>query len=268
VDDPVATVLIRTKNEAASLGRLIETLREQTLADRLQLVMVDSGSEDETVQIARALGGVEIIEMPAEDFTFGRSLNIGCATARAPFVISLSAHAFPPDGHWVERMIEACSQDGVACAAGSVTDHLGRRLDGALIQDAESSRRHPTFGYSNAGGIFRTALWREYAFREDMPGTEDLEWAAHWLERGWLVAIDPALVVDHDHSHDPLPSVYRRARREWAGFAMYLDLPPYPLGELVREWWSQREGHSTHLRARTSPWRLARLLGKYSALNR
>src|SRR5207249_4092205 len=75
-EPPLASVVIRTKDEAASIGRLLEILRSQTIADRLELIVVDSGSTDGTVDIARE-HGVQPIEIPAESFTFGGSLNAG-----------------------------------------------------------------------------------------------------------------------------------------------------------------------------------------------
>jgi rhamnosyltransferase len=259
---PLATVLIRVKDEAESIGRLLEIIAGQTVADRIETLVVDSGSRDGTVDIVRA-AGVRLIEMPASEFTFGRSLNIGSAAAEAPIVVALSAHAFPGDERWLERMVAAFDDERVACACGAKQDPFGNPLDGPLVQDLDLARREPLYGYSNGAGGYRTELWRQRPFREEMPGTEDKEWAWHWLGEGRHAVFDPALVVEHDHSHDSLPSVYERWRREWVGFGMYLDLPPYPLQALVREWWVELGVHGSHVRARLSPRRAARLLGKY-----
>jgi rhamnosyltransferase len=267
VTDPLATVVVRTKDEGASIGRLIDLLARQTIAARLETVVVDSGSSDDTVSIARA-AGVHVIEMPASEFTFGHSLNIGTAAASAPLAIALSAHAFPRDEGWAERMVATFDDPKVACACGAETGPAGEVLVGAFDQDLAAARSDPYVGYSNAAGGYRTELWRRRPFREDMPGTEDKEWAWHWLGEGWHVVLDPDLMVDHDHSHDPLPSVYERARREWVGYAMYLDLPPFPLRALAREWWTSLDGHRSHAHARLSPWRCARLAGKYAGLRR
>jgi hypothetical protein len=160
----------------------------------------------------------------------------------------------------------ACFDDpAVACCYGVDNAPEGGELGERVVQDQEHARRHWHWGYGNGAGAFRAELWRERPFREDMPGTEDREWAWHWLQRGYVAVIDPALRVDHDHSHDPLADIYRRWRREWLGYAMYLDdLPRYGLRELAREWWLDRDGWPNHFRARLSPRRIARLLGTYS----
>lgn len=262
---PLASVVVRTRDEARSIGRLIELLKGQTIADRLELLVVDSGSRDGTVAIARS-SGAEIIEVPASEFTFGRALNIGCARASAPLIIALSAHAFPRSERWAERMVSSFDDERVACASGAQCHPSGSPLSKPLLLDLELARRYPFFGYSNSSGGFRAELWRERPFREDMPGTEDKEWGWHWLHEGWRSLFDPALLVEHDHSHDALPLVFERARREWVGFGMYLELPPYGLRELAHEWWRELDGHRTSATARLSPWRLARLAGKYAGL--
>jgi glycosyltransferase involved in cell wall biosynthesis len=262
---PLATIVIRTKDEEESLPRLLEILARQTVADSLETIVVDSGSRDRTVAIARAAGS-RVIEISPAEFTFGRALNIGTAAGAGPLTIALSAHAFPREDDWAERLLEVFADERVSCACGADADPSGRPFEGLLLQDIELARLHPTYGYSNGAGAYRTELWQRRPFREDMPGTEDKEWAWHWLSEGWLVAFAQHLTVDHSHARDPFPAVFDRARREWIGFGMYLDLPSYPIRTLIREWWSQDPQHDrSRMRARADPWRAARLLGKYSA---
>ena len=260
---PLASVVIRAKDEAASIGRLIDILGEQSIADRLELIVVDSGSRDGTLEIVRG-HGIEPILVSPNDFSFGGALNTGCEVAAAPIIMALSAHAFPPDREWAERMVAALDDPGVACACGDDRGPDGTPLDEPVRQDERHASRYPFWGYSNAAGAFRAELWRQRPWRADMPGTEDKEWARHWQRRGWAVLVDQRLCVDHDHSHDPLPLVYERSRREWRGYAMYLDLEPFPLRAALSSWWNEVDGHASRARARLSPWRVAKLAGEWS----
>jgi rhamnosyltransferase len=263
VSEPLASVVIRTKDEALSIGRLLEILGRQTIGDRLETIVVDSGSTDSTVSIVRE-HGIAPIEIPAERFSFGRALNMGCDAATAPVIVALSAHAFPLDDGWAARMVAAFDDDRVACACGEKRGPDGTPLTDVVLLDFAAARRTPFWGYSNAAGGFRAELWRERPFREDMPGTEDGEWAWEWMKRGRLARIDPALGVDHDHSHDGLRSVFIRSRREWVGYTMYLDLERRSALEMARRWWGDRDGHDSRARARLSPWRAARLAGEWA----
>jgi rhamnosyltransferase len=234
----VATVIIRAKDEALSIGRTLGLLAEQDIAESLEAIVVDSGSSDATVAIARD-ARAQVIEIPGQAFTFGGALNRGCEVASSDIVIALSAHAFPPDPGWASRMLAAFENDRVACACGYEVGPNGLPLTGPRLQDADDLRRYPLWGYSNACGAFRRRLWEARQFREDMPGTEDKEWAAHWISHGYLGIVDPALSVEHVHHDDDGPLLtYRRSRREWEGFTMYLDLPPYHPADLARDWWT------------------------------
>ncbi len=53
---------------------------EQTIKE-VDIILVDSGSTDATVAIASQFP-VTILHIDPEDFSFGRSLNLGCAAAK------------------------------------------------------------------------------------------------------------------------------------------------------------------------------------------
>lgn len=265
---PEVSVIIRARDEAANLHRCLQLIGGQRTAGRaVELVLVDAGSRDATVQVALD-HGARVVTMPQQAFTFGGALNLGCANARGELLVALSAHAFPPDPDWLARLLEPFGDRRVACASGDQHDPDGAPLGARVLQDIELARRRPEWGYSNAAGAFRAELWRARPFRSDLPGCEDKEWSWHWLARGYLCAIDPGLDVGHDHTHDPLPNIYRRARREAAGYAAFVELPPYGPRELGRDWWSDLRWYRSTTRARLSPRRAARLLGAYAGRRR
>jgi rhamnosyltransferase len=270
VRQPLISVIIRARNEQASIGRCLELIAQQrdgAEGRRTEVILVDSGSEDQTAQIA-LLHGARVVELPARAFTFGRALNLGAANARGEILVALSAHAFVPDAGWLARLARPFADPGVACVAGDRFDPDGRPLAAPLRQDFDLARRRPEWGYSNAAGAFRAELWRQRPFRDDLPGCEDKEWAWYWLERGYVCVVDPEAVVDHDHTHDSLRSIYRRARREAQSYGMFAERAPYGRRELRREWWSDLRWYRSSARARFSHRRAARLLGAYAGRRR
>jgi glycosyltransferase involved in cell wall biosynthesis len=260
---PRCSVIVRTKNEADSIARTLDLLGAQTV--EAEVIVVDSGSTDGTVDIVRTRD-VRLIEIPADSFTYGGALNTGAEAASAPILVALSAHAFPRDEHWLERLLACFEDEQVAAASGEVLDWDDGPLTTRRVQDLELARRNPYWGYSNAAGAVRAELWRAHPFRTDLPFSEDKEFAWHWLHHGRTVVIDPLLAVDHDHSKDPLPVLYSRARAKWLAFSMYLPMPDYPPSALAREWWSERGSWRSHARARLSHRRAAALLGRYAGL--
>jgi rhamnosyltransferase len=272
---PVSTsvsIVVRARDEAGRIARCLELVRAQRLQRPApELIVVDNQSADATGDIARR-SGARVLSMSRDAFSFGGALNIGAAAASGEVVVALSADAFLSDPDWLERLIAWFEDPGVACASGDRFGPAGEPLPAPVVQDLELARRYPAWGYSNGAGGFRAQLWRERPFREDLPGCEDKEWARHWLSAGYRCAVDPALVADHDHTHDGLLRLYRRARREAEGLAMSLEggasAMAAPAPGLLREWWSDTRFYASPLRARLSHRRAARLLGERSGRRR
>ncbi len=260
---PDISVIVRARDEAASIGRCLELVSAQELAAPPEVIVVDSGSRDRTVEIALD-SGARVLELSPRRFSFGGALNLGAANASGRILVALSAHAFPRDRRWLAGLAASLDDPTVACVSADRYLPDGSPLRRAFRQDASLAGEHPDWGYSNAAGAFRAELWRQRPFRADLPGCEDREWARYWLERGYVCVIDPALVVDHDHTHDPVAAIYRRARREARGYAGFLELPAYGLGDLISDWWSDLRFYRSPLRARLSHRRAARLLGTYA----
>jgi glycosyltransferase involved in cell wall biosynthesis len=265
VTNPRLTALIRCRDEERGIGLLLDTLHGQTIADAIQIVVIDSGSADGTLEEARRRG-IEPLQIRPEQFTYGRALNLAAAAAQAPVCVSISAHALPTDDGWAARVVAAFDDPRVACAFGQrVTPDL-RPLEEPVFQDAQQADATPFWGYSNSAGAFRRELWQQRAFREELPASEDLEWALHWQRQGWLVRLDPALVVEHSHDDEwPLMS-FKRIRRNRGAVTRFRRVDPPSVRSVFREWWFGPHLHRSNWRARLDPRRVAKLAGQYTAL--
>ena len=117
MSEPRLSALIRCRNEERGIGRLIDTLRAQTIAERIEIVVIDSGSRDRTIPEVRRRG-LQPLALPSHQFTYGRALNLAAAAASAPLCVAISAHARPLDEGWAARMVSAFDEERVACAYG------------------------------------------------------------------------------------------------------------------------------------------------------
>lgn len=262
--EPRATVVVRAKNEARAIERTFEALRGQTIP--VEIVVVDSGSTDATVGIARRWCDT-LLEIPAESFTYGHSLNVGAEAARAPFCFSLSAHCVPERDDWVERSLRHYERDDVAATNGIQTLPDGTRPDGVFHQDAAHARAHLLWGFSNHASSWRAEVWRQFPFDGKLTSSEDRKWALEVTQAGWVIAYDPALWVDLSHQWDGGALFqYRRRRMEARGLAEFAPLPPYRLGDAVAEWWRRPDERHSALFHRLNYRRLAGILGTYRGL--
>ncbi len=259
-------MIVRVRDEAPALRRCLELVRAQSVA--AELIVVDNASGDGSASVAAA-AGARVVSISRSEFSFGRALNRGAAVAGGPVLVALSAHAFVRDPHWLERLLAWFQDPTVACACGERFRPDGTVLLGPARIGRAEVERLPDWGFSNAAGGFRADLWRRRGFREDLPACEDKEWG-RWVAReaGGITVLDPALVVDHDHTHDPVGEIYRRARREAAGYRGFLDPEQVPgpasPAELLSGWWSDTRFYTSSWRARLSHRRAAALLGAYA----
>jgi len=99
---PLSVILI-TKNEAAHIGDCIDSI----LPLAAQIVVVDSGSTDETVDIARARGATVVVtpDWPG----FGPQKNRALDLATQPWVLSLDAdeRVTPDLAREIRRVVDA-----------------------------------------------------------------------------------------------------------------------------------------------------------------
>lgn len=216
------SIVLRTKNEGKFLGKSLDLIREQAYRPRPEVVVVDSGSSDDTLAIASRYDGLRVVEIAAEDFTYGRSLNAGVRASSGDVIVALSAHAFPRDEHWLDRLVHHFSDPKVAGVYGRQLPHddawpsvkrdylefYGNRMREQT--NAEDSGDHC---FSNAACAFQRNLWKEHPFNETLPGCEDWEWARAMLMLGLKIIYEPSAEVYHSHN-ESLFAVYRRSRRE------------------------------------------------------
>ena len=214
-DVPRATIVVRAYNEEKHIGRLLAGIARQNLTE-VEVVLVDSGSQDATLAIATR-SPVRVVTIRPEEFSFGRSLNRGCAAARGEFLVFASAHVYPVYPDWLERLLAPFADARVALVYGKQRGAPATRFSEHQVFAAwfaETSaplQLHPFC--NNANAAIRRALWQERPFDETLPGLEDLDWAAWALERGHVLSYAAEAEVIHVHEETPR-GIYNRYRRE------------------------------------------------------
>lgn len=245
--EPSVTVVIRSFNEERHIGRLLTGLMRQTQQPS-QIVLVDSGSTDATVDIATRFP-VEVLTIEPERFSFGRSLNIGCAAARGSVVVIASAHVFPIYDSWLAELTRPFADPEVALAYGrqqgdALTKYSERRLMAQWFPESSVSRQDHPF-CNNANAAIRRATWQEEPYDEDLTGLEDVEWAKRQILRGLSLAYVATAPVVHRHEETWGQLVNRYRREAIAHGQIYTD-HRMSLGEAVRLWFGNVASDYVH----------------------
>lgn len=212
-----ASIIIRTYNEERFIGDVLDAIdAQETGTLTKEVILVDSGSNDRTKEIAEQ-HGCRILNIKKEDFTFGRSLNIGCAAATGQFLVFLSGHCVPADSSWLVNLINPLKEHKCVYS-------YGRQLGNDLNKFSERQlfnkyypelSRIPQQGYfcNNANAALKREVWEVNHFNEDLTGLEDMELAKRLVERGYAIGYVAEAPIYHIHD-ETWRQVHRRYERE------------------------------------------------------
>lgn len=213
------SIVIRAFNEERHIGRLLEGIRHQTVQD-VEIILVDSGSTDSTVPIAKSMGA-RIVHIPSAEFTFGRSLNLGVGAATRDLVVVASAHVYPVYPDWLETLLRPFEDPNVALSYGKQRAPKSAKFSERQIfhqwyPDAGRPRQETAF-CNNANAAIRRDLWVQNPYDESLTGLEDLAWARWAKAQGHAISYVAEAEILHVHSETPR-GVFNRYRREAMAF--------------------------------------------------
>lgn len=247
------SLVIRTYNEEKHIGRLLSGVLQQTLQE-IEIILVDSGSTDATLAIASRYP-VKVVSIRPEDFTYGRSLNVGCKAASGKFLVFASAHVYPVYPDWLDRLLAPFSDPNIALSYGKQRGDSRTRFSEtqvfAKLFPPQSNFRQTHPYCNNANAAIRRDLWLEQPYDESLSGLEDLAWASWAIDQGYHLAYVAEAEVIHVHEESP-HQIYNRYRREAIALAHirpqehfnFMDLLRFFVGNAtsdLRVAWNQRK---------------------------
>ena len=199
----MVSIVIRTYNEERHLPELLGGIANQNISGiDIETVIVDSGSTDSTLSIAEE-NNCRIINIKKTEFTFGRSLNMGCGFSRGEYLAFISGHCIPIENDWLQCLLDPLREKKVQYAYGR---HVGR--DETKFSETrafekyfpkESSIPQEGFFCNNANAAILRSTWEKMPFDEDLTGLEDMHLAQRLVEQGGKVAYVAEAAAYHIH---------------------------------------------------------------------
>jgi glycosyltransferase involved in cell wall biosynthesis len=208
---------------------------QQTIKD-LEIIVVDSGSTDQTLTVAKRYP-VKLVNISPSDFSFGRSLNKGCEAATSDFIIIASAHVYPLCKNWIGQLLSAFDDRRIGLVygkqlGGENTKFSEQQVFERWFPDKSTAFQDHPF-CNNANAAIRSSLWKQFRYDEDLTGLEDLDFANRILQAGHRIAYQSEAVVVHLHEETNAQTC-NRYRREAMAFKKIFPNENFHIKDFLR----------------------------------
>lgn len=268
---PRASVVVPVLDGGEPLGALLAALQRQRLEGGLEVIVVDSGSRDDSLERAMVH---DCRVFRTRSFGHGRTRNAALAVARAPLAVLLTQDAEPLGETFVETLIEPLEQD--LRVAGSYArqiapegcdplvaaalerwcpdgpDRRQRALGPAAFAALTPAARARRCRFDNVASCVRLQAWRSVPF-PDVPFGEDAVWAKRVLLAGHDIVYRASATVVHVHVTGPRGAFHRdRLGHTMLASEFALRSVPTPLHGAVA-WIGGWRGDWRDLRSRRVP---------------
>jgi rhamnosyltransferase len=207
---PRVSAIIPTLNGAATLPALLRALGRAAARVPLEIIAIDSGSRDGTMDLLRGAGAT-VLDLGGRPFGHASARNRAASHARGGILLFLTQDVEPTGEAWIEPLLEALEDPGVAGAFGRQIPRdaspeeafLGSTNYGEHPRRLAAATLATRFGpgatfFSNAFGAMRREAWVKFPF-PDVVMSEDQAWGRAVLAAGLSIDYVPAAVVYHGH---------------------------------------------------------------------
>ncbi|MFZ1006125.1 MAG: glycosyltransferase family 2 protein [Candidatus Sulfotelmatobacter sp.] len=240
------SISILTKNEGPGIASCLEAVFSQKDVEHFEVILIDSGSTDATLEIARGYP-IRIVQIPAASFHHARTRNLAASLGKGEIVVNLSQDAIPVTDTWLSHMLANFNDPSVGAAYGRQMPKpgsTGERQDTfdviygphKIVKDPahRNGGGYKFYHFSDVNSAIRRSVWEANPYPENVKIFEDLAIAKRILDAGWKIVYEPEAAVFHSHDYNTLQL-----------FKRYFDIG-YTLKEL--EIWSTPGTRSSMLR--------------------
>ena len=103
---PTVSVIIPARNEAQNIGKLLSALQQQDFpSEKLEIIVVDDHSEDQTAGIASGFSKVRVLQLKEEGLNSykKKALEKGVTAAQGELIVCTDADCIPPK-EWLSEI--------------------------------------------------------------------------------------------------------------------------------------------------------------------
>lgn len=231
------TIVIPVKNAGRLLNDVLDMVFRQATEYTYEVICIDSGSKDETIDIIRKYP-CKLYEIPASEFGHGKTRNYGASKGTGTYIVFITQDAVPASEKWLQNFVDAMKLDPEIVGGfgihypykdcnvfdkrdlklhfqGFGTENTIYYLEDKERYKREEGYRHMLAYFSDNNSCLRRDIWERYPY-EDVDFAEDQIWARKMIEMGYKKVYCPHAPVYHSHNFK-LSTYFRRYYDEYKG---------------------------------------------------
>lgn len=214
------SVIVPTLQAGLFLPRQLEALHMQNTPPS-EIILVDSGSTDDTLEIAE-LQGCIVENIRQSEFRHGRARNIGARKAQGDVLVFLTQDAVPVFPNFLEQLCNPLEKECAAASAKQIHYPDANPLvifarhfnypDQSMVRtrtDVNKLGIKAYFFSNSASAVRRDEFWSVGGFSEEVIVNEDMLLCAQLLKKGASVAYVAEALVYHSHNYS-LKKLFKR----------------------------------------------------------
>lgn len=208
------SIIILTKNASPHFQGVLDGLFSCIGIDQAEVIVIDSGSVDSTLDYVRHYPQIRIHQISPEEFGHGRTRNLGGQLAHGDILLYLVQDATPATPDFLVQLLTPLANRKVAATFGRQLPYGSANPveqfflqttypDFPQTRTSNGSQRLTirTIFFSNVCSAIRRSVWKRIPFDEHLIMSEDQQWAKEALLQGYSIVYEPAATVFHSHNY-------------------------------------------------------------------
>lgn len=218
--DEKISIIIPTKDAGNEFPFLMKVLHSQEGFREIEIVIVDSGSTDDTVQIAENYDAL-VIRIEPDEFSHSYARNLGAEHATGDYLLFTVQDALPPNSTWLYELFQVLKQENVVAVSCAETpredaDLFYRQLcwnhynflginEGDRIFSLPEELDHVSLRknaqLSDLANLISRNVFSKYRYRLNY--AEDLDLGIRLIRDGYKIAFLGSVRIIHSHNRSP-----------------------------------------------------------------
>ncbi len=227
---PSISIVMRSKDEGWAIRNTLEAIKNQDYTGKIELIVVDSGSTDGSVEIIEEFNPAIFHQIFPQSYVPGKVLNWGLDHSSNDWVVFLNADATPANNEWLSELLTAglnCMNFGVMfsrqiprsnCCA--VFAHDYERCFGPQRESVTWDHF-----FSMVSCLVNKPVWAKYRFREDLQYAEDDEWSRRLKSNGFEIGFVEKSIAIHSHNYT-IKQSFRRSKGDMVALTQAGSMKP------------------------------------------